>query len=331
MILHKAILKTPFEHFLKFSSQGKGINRRARIYSSDWQYHYDRSQRIIEDWLNRHSSASSINILGAGPLNDVPLESIKNFSKEKTAGSIIITDANIDFYPVWEDKLGDISFQPIVQDVSLKLADWLNYLTSTKFTSYELFLEALENIIDRRTTTAPIFYKANLNISLNLLSQIPIHWQEAVFLISRKRFGNRMTERKKDDLLKALNKSSSMLIESHLNHLIPTTKNPSNLIVFDYKYYFPEKNLLEIELDKSTLSILPTPKFHFKNEGENLIVEQDALFTFDLVKWICKLPATINFKILDSWIWKVVPDSSKMEKTESHFVTCIELSKSKKL
>lgn len=324
ILIDKILYRNLNEKYFGFKTQGSGILRRAKEYEHEWLPHLSNSKQIIADWLSNNSNRKVLSILGSGSLLDMP-ENIFNNSPRK----IILTDANINclrsIYSKQKEQFSSTTL--IFQDVSLVLKTWLEYLQASTNKSLDEFLVILRNLPKILPAPLNTFYRGDLMLSLNLTSQIPIHWNFAVNRIIENRYGKNKTLNYQEKTDRALIPSSQNLIEAHLNSLIPSRKKSSTLIITDLKYYFPDNQLQEIKI-KEPKSLVPEVEFITVTKGTaSTILEQDALYGFDLNNWLSKVSNTIGYNIINSWIWNLVPRNIRHEEQELHIVSALELFK----
>jgi hypothetical protein len=166
-----------------FISAGLGIQERYRRCKPYWDPHLS----LTKDFIAKTVSAcrpGSVTILGAGRLLDVPLESI---SDERRTVTFIDYDPSVK--SSWDRAARQLSTKNVATrqhflDVTGRLELWserLNLLPrhcSAEHSSQ--LLEALASTPQQITSLEKLLADQDMIISLNLLSQIPLYWEDRV-------------------------------------------------------------------------------------------------------------------------------------------------------
>ena len=316
-LLYSGVIEKTFH----FNALGRGILRRHKNYLKDWEPHLESTKSVFKSWLSKTTNKDSLNILGAGNLLDVPCPEVTGKFKK-----LFLSDIDINCLTTWRKKFSNTNFQPVLQDISLTLDSWSNSLTTTDFQNFGSFLEFTKVLHKLTPPTSLSFIKTQNVVSLNLLSQIPIHWQEAAFSIAKTRFNVSKNSEESDLLIQALIPTSSALIKSHLQSLLPIRKGDSSLIISDLKYFFLPKEVDEVKFKDKKDPLSPNVDFVSTKSGQLSIFEQDALCSFSLKNFLDNLPSNVCMQTFDPWIWNIVPKDSRREKKESHLVVAFALS-----
>ncbi len=291
-----------------FIKQSIGIFFRKKKYKSGWDTHLKNSSDFVyNNLIGASRKYDAITILGSGRLYDFPtgLE-CKNF---------ICVDRDplsIFSYPNKKTKNSSL----ILYDVSSLLDIWIVSLVQTNHSSIDDFLIHLKNIqIEHKLLSKNFCFKSKLTVSLNLISQIPVYWQDQVFRIIEGKFGTTHSQvnDQTESIILSLYPSCQYLIENHLKLLLNKNSNLKGIkIVIGDLSYIEGKNLNISTSDKnifddSSISI------NAKSKNEKVFL-QDALFGVD----IKKLLQTLNQKPRDTkqWIWKI--SNSNENKTSSY-------------
>jgi len=323
LILENILYNALSDRNFHVSAQTKGIRRRYFKYTEAWQPHLNKSKECISNWLDKLEDKKELQVLGAGELLDFPnKEVLESFQR------IYLTDINLKCSHAWkqlQSKLPKTEIVPVFQDATLILKEWSRLFTNLNSNKIEDYLNYLEAIPRTNPQQSHSFIKTKNIISLNLLSQLPIAWQEFVFSFLEKKFNKTYIKNYSDKILSSLTPCAHQLIESHLKGLVPI-KNGSSLIISDMKYFFPEDDSIIpsiLETDKTVL----IPEINFKNNTKknSVVLEQDALFGYNLNKKNILKSPSIQVLPIKNWIWNLVPHNSILEKKELHLVTAFQI------
>lgn len=307
------------EKFPSFKSQTKGILKRFSNYQS-WESHLKNTKEVSLNWANKLANKRELNILGTGSLIDIDLDQIEDYFNK-----IILTDASIYNKKIW-DKKNQSNLVYFISDVTGILLCWEENLSNCKFSKLDEYLEFIEDIHNKFPPPINNLYKAEYLLSLNILSQLPIYWQDFVFNFLENKLSKSTVNNKKELILRALIPSSKKIIESHLNELMPKKNGSSSLLICDLDYYFNLTNDLNVEIQNNNL--IPTIKIRGKNEEKIIISKQDALYEFDIKKFFLDISNKYSISVVNSWLWEVVPYGVS-EEQETHLVAAFEISHKK--
>lgn len=333
----------------EFELQGKFIRARSKD-NIDWSHHLSKSKSVIKDFTEKYSlSSKDISILGCGSLFDLPeslLAGSPSREKQLNRRILFLHDANPHCVRDWNTaqrkNRSNNPNSPFLNgtliDVSGILEIWGDYLIHQLSHNYSFkemieIIKEISNNYALKKNLKRSFIKASLNISLNILSQIPVYWQNLVFNLLRKKFGDKKCKEEEYSILSALLPSSTYLITSHLNELVPERKNQTSLVLTDINYHYIEgSHHIEIEKDGDQAKSYPINIKTIQN-SDNKEVEishqiQNALFSLTLKSWQKKLNEDIECKIISSWLWK--REESKNSTTYNE-VIAFSLSKKTKL
>lgn len=291
--------------YFGFSQQGKRIKKNSSYRDSKWDLHLNNTKEVIRNYLTKTKEISrkkSIAILGAGSLLDVPEELFKLDSY-----SIYLQDANPDCTEDWDIKTKIKSEKTTVNycilDITGQLNQWSSELLHKNPDSLKSALKIIKELETKRTNEAP-FIKSNHCISLNILSQLPVYWQDFVFAYLEKKFGKHEVKSEETKILQSLTPSCKVLIQNHLEQILPKKKNDSSLLIADTCYYYTPKNVSASVTDKNITSPL-----YFKSDAPVLKVEeQDALFSISLNSWHKEISKYIETNLIDTWVWNIRND-----------------------
>lgn len=228
----------------RFERVGRGIERRASMLHQHWEPHFARSRRAQAEWAAGLRDVDTLLVMGAGRLHD--------FDHQAFAGRvrrIILLDADPTCLPRWEmlreSLRGRCEVEFANRDVSGCLDAWESEFGNALKRDWEQTLELLRQI---PAPPPAELEPADAVLSLNLLSQIPIMWQDAVEEILRKRFSPAFVEKHEEQWLLALHPSAQSLVRQHLAGLASCGAGNILLITdLEYRYYYesPERGRME--------------------------------------------------------------------------------------
>lgn len=217
-----------------FISGGFGIAERFKRCKRYWEPHLKLSRAFISKGLY-DLNASSIAVLGAGRLLDVPLDAISTHAK-----GITLVDADPGVLPFWRRagrKVNTLlTFE--ICDVSGRIDVWTDSLSSLNPSctaeSAAAFLTSLSEA--RGPAPAPLG-TFEVVISVNLLSQIPLFWEDRV-RAAFPHLAQGPEAQMPDQLEKALARTKNLLIEEHLAALGAMSTNRIILITDSLFHYY---------------------------------------------------------------------------------------------
>lgn len=250
---------------------GLGIRGRARRFDSAWAPHLAQTKLAQQQLRNTVSERNSLLVLGAGELFDFETALIEKFS------SITFLDANPVCRKIWQRfaKRHPANYEFVIADASGVLEQRIEKLGST-LTGDISWTEALKRIgkIGVEGLRSAPFSGHSALISLNLLSQIPLIWQDAVEEILIKIFGRNFVNAHETEWLQAYGIGAEDLIHRHLKQLADSNA-PAILLITDLEY------------EKNSTEIIP------------------ALFN-------CDPTSLSNYQLAwkDTWTWEIAPKGS---------------------
>jgi hypothetical protein len=298
------ILFHPHPYF-GFSTQGKNIKRNATFFPERWNRHLIRTKDIISDFLKARPNRS-IGVLGAGSLLDIPEAFFQDYSCP-----IYLQDANPSCISDWEKATKNAKHPDRVHhcllDITGVLSEWSGILLDAEAKKIDPFLDALISIANSAAPDSS-FIKNSTCISLNILSQLPVYWQDFIFTCIQKKFGAAAIVRYEKEILDAVYPSCRLLVKNHLRQLLPEKKNERTLLITDIRYLYVPKNV------SPEISRTPEDEFQITYTSHNdtgyIVEEQDALFSVSLDEWNTTLPEKITCTVLDSWLWHMKQDKT---------------------
>ena len=137
-------------------------------------------------------------------------------------------------------------------------------------------------------------------VSLNLLSQIPVVWQDILEEILFARFGKTVVQTKEQQWLRAFSGGARWLVQQHLE-LLAKSRAENILVISDLEY------LSYDGLDPFPQHGAPLPvRWDGEWQGEQGIQYTlcPALFGLDLEK---QLPPGYSLAWKESWLWHIAP------------------------
>lgn len=185
---------------------GLGIETRSEKLRAYWSPHQERT-KAAQRWWN--ASGGLLTVLGAGRLLDFDGEAmLPRFEGFR------LVDADPLCRPVWGSRITK-PFEAVFTDVSGCIDDWVSQLP-LRIPRGAPWAETLDLIREHRA--APLAYAAPSDgvLSLNLLSQLPVGWQDGVESFLTGRFGKAQVERQEEEWLDAVRPGNRALVEQHL-------------------------------------------------------------------------------------------------------------------
>lgn len=275
-----------------FLRGGVGILERFKRCERYWAPHLKLSREFITRGLHDLERAQ-IAVLGAGRLFDVPLREMS-----EVAQGIALVDADPGAVPSWRKAQKNLSrstttFDFLVTDVSGRMDAWTTELgrlgpNCSEREAVELFtaLAASKGMTPFTTSTFDCI------LSVNLLSQIPLFWEDRV----RAKWPHLATgpeDRMSPKVEHALAASKKLLIQEHLQLIGNLSKRRVIILTDTLFHYYTKDNA------------------HWRTEealGENASITLPS-FT---------LTAT------DSWLWHLAPQGiERAEYGEIHKVSAL--------
>lgn len=218
-----------YPQFADFIDAGLGIEARARRLKDYWARHLELSKDFQRRVINR---GKRVGILGAGRLFDVDLEFLsRNFE------TIILSDADPGALAYWHRAArwlrNKVDFQFQIVDLTGVLGDWTRRLQA------DPTIETLQTL----ACSHILLPKAEVLVSLNLLSQISLYWRERALAVLRRR--RNLIAGAEGELpaeWEAPLQSSMQLLEQH--HLEALAQSGAGTVVLlsDRYWHFYERN-----------------------------------------------------------------------------------------
>lgn len=229
-----AQLLHPTTSRLGFPRMGLGIERRSVQLEEFWKLHLTQSRSRIAAWISesRKLGATEVEVivLGAGRLLDFDIHHALQHCVR-----ITLVDADPTTIHAWRPLLrrNKKSIRAVTCELTGSLSEWRNQLQALERQSFAEFLAALERWPSPRSTQdiatqlvgsepdaagAQRPKPTRLVLSLNILSQLPVMWQDIVFDELRLRFGP-LDESQQQAAVLALIRSAGSLVSQHFELL----------------------------------------------------------------------------------------------------------------
>ena len=265
-----------------YLSEGLGIycrSRRARRY---WAAHLALCKRFqAEAVASLHPEARRCTVLGAGRLLDLETAHLLLPGRETT-----LVDADPGAVASWRGftvaaKRGGALVSPGHREITGRILGWTAELERLMASGAALTSEALAETLWKLPALpkAPVALSAaDVVCSLNILSQIPIHWRERVLGLIR-RFSPRLfleDERLPEPLETAIERTMSLLQIEHLE-LLRQIGARLTILISDTEFYFYKQDTARWQVDKA-LYDCPAGSL---------------------------LPGTVRMR--DTWLWHIAP------------------------
>ncbi len=323
-------LRNPEAWRLGYLDSGLGIKRRYKNFSNRWQPHLDRCRTLQSAWTrgmepeaNSRKSRLSIAVLGAGRLYDVNVPALlSRFS------DIHLFDADPSARRDWRDlskrlKAG-AQLHEHIGDITGVIAKWSEALRAQahKFQGNNRSMEArwacaIETIAHIpndysspiAALTPPSTFRGSEQfdaiLSINLLSQIPLPWQDRISNTLRHYFPKSWIEAHEEEWLLAYLNGAEMLYEQHLRDLADSDAAKIMLIT-DLEYVtsgFRNQNS-----EREYVAALGRIELTTKSTGERFS----------------------NYKVADyqEWTWDIEPRHRRSRRQITHRVGSFQLERS---
>ena len=190
---------------VRYLNMGLGLENRARTLAPFWAEHLNRTRSAQARWAES-ARGEWLTVLGAGRLLDFNrMALLPHFAKLR------LVDADPLCPPIWKDvpKLAE----SVCVDITGCLPDWIETISHAR----KPWQETLQMIREQRAPVDVAYRaKGDALLSLNILSQLQIVWQEAVEAYLKRRFGKKFVEQNEAEWLEALRPGGQALVEQHL-------------------------------------------------------------------------------------------------------------------
>ena len=190
----------------RYLRQGLGIAERERKLRRFWTPHLERSKAVQRRWIEDFAGID-LAVLGAGRLFDFASDALpRHFQR------FLMIDADPSCADAWS-ALSGIEIEPRIGDVTGCLERWQQELN--RF--HGDWAAALAHIRQiSQPTDRPMPFAADAVLSLNLMSQLPIGWQDCAEDFLGRRFGARNAGQQESEWLAAVEPGAKWIVEQHL-------------------------------------------------------------------------------------------------------------------
>ena len=209
----------------RYLRQGLGIEQRARKLRKFWEPHLERSKAAQRRWIAEGVEGADLAVLGAGRLLD--------FASDAMAARFrrfLMIDADPSCAKHWA-ALG-VEVEPRIGDLTGCADRWRNELRGFRGSWVEM-LDHVRQIA--RPTDRAMPFAADAVLSLNVMSQLPIGWQDTVEDYLERRFGAFQLRSNETEWLAAVEPGAKWIVEQHLAALVASHAR-SILLITDAEY-----------------------------------------------------------------------------------------------
>lgn len=188
---------------VRYLRMGLGLENRARLLAPFWANHIERSRAAQARWAEG-KRGEWLTVLGAGRLLDFNRSALlPGFA------NLRLVDADPLCERFWRDLKKPLDAVRV--DMTGCLEAWFAGLSGLRLA----WPDTLEFV--RSLRAGPAYgTKSDAILSLNVLSQLPVVWQEGVEAILQRRFGRVFVEPHEGQWLDALRPAGQTLVERHL-------------------------------------------------------------------------------------------------------------------
>ncbi len=328
---------------------GRGIERSYRLSKPYWEKHFKETRSSINEWLDTYPQSGaheSLLILGSGHLLDLDVLSLtENFQ------TITLYDGDLSAQQQAVKKIQLLSLDDRISfhtsEISGVIQSWIEHLNSTprnldwigalRDTSQIVAASEIPKV-GGLPSSQFAGIQASAIISLNILSQIPLLWQEALerWLISR--FGTRFVIKNEREWLDAYLVGAQKLVHQHLRDLmLSPSKNILLITDLDYLYYSGISTFNRFIYQQEPVAFFREPNLKDswidvrEDRSSRLSFESvSALYVADSEEYIRSLAAEHQREIVSvrSWLWHISPlGIANKKKGEIHRVAAFSLTK----
>lgn len=210
----------------RFLRSGLSLAARSRELADAWAPHYDHCRAAQRRW---DATGIDLAILGAGRLADLDASSLAPRFRRA-----LLIDADPASQSHWR-RSGFTEIEPRIGDLTGVIASWAARLeTSPPRATWDATLDRIRAIVDP-AADSPMPFAADAVLSLNVLSQLPIAWQDMVERYLQRRFGRGPTRRREEEWLAAVDAGGAWIVREHLAALA-RSRARSILLLTDLDY-----------------------------------------------------------------------------------------------
>jgi hypothetical protein len=219
-----ARLRHPGPAAKQYLRAGLGLERRAQHLATFWNDHLSRTRAAQARWA-RDISGGLLTVLGAGPLFD-----FNSAALSPRVERFRLVDANPLCVDHWKHLEKPV--EPVITDITNSLEAWLQTLERPSGSWNETLSQIKSLSLEPKPGYVPV---TDCLLSLNILSQLEVGWQESVEPLLKKRFGSRFVHQHEQEWLQAIRPSSRVLAEQHLAAL-EASRALNILLITDAEY-----------------------------------------------------------------------------------------------
>jgi hypothetical protein len=282
-------------HVQRYLRMGLGIEARSETLREYWAPHQERTKATQRRW---DASGGLLTVLGAGRLLDFDAEAmLGRFDRFR------LVDADPLCRAVWDSRMTK-PFEAVFTDVSGCIDEWAARLPRQieRGTSLVETLDLIRGFCD----PPPAYHsQSDAVLSLNLLSQLPVGWQDSVESFLLGRFKKTHVERHEEEWLDAVRCGNRALVEQHLA-AFERTGAKSILLITDADYVQYSGRAY------SRRHWSPEPVRWSEDEGwsadEGVQWEvTPALEGVDVEEALHRLAPSYRIDWQDQWMWHISP------------------------
>ena len=190
----------------------------------------------------------------------------------------------------------------MITDITNSLGDWLRHLETATGSWSEVLSEIRTLSLTPKQGYVPV---TDSLLSLNILSQLEVGWQESIEPLLKKRFGGRFVHQHEQEWLQAIRPSSRVLAEQHLVAL-EASRAVDILLITDAEY-------VDYTGRKYSVNKWEAPPLTWSEKGwkadaavefevtpalEGLVIDRDSLN-----RWM----PSYQVQWRESWLWHISP------------------------
>lgn len=239
---------------LGFLQMGLAIRRRHKLLNVHWRNHLEQTRKAQQLWTAQTAGQDQdpgaderLVVLGAGCLYDLDLAALS-----RRYSTILLVDGNPLVKSAWRKAKRAYAGRTVIDfqinEISGALISWRRELAAAlrsaprNRAAWSSALSAVKNTdtaLLKHSLALPAAYdKPSAVISLNILSQIPLLWQDCLEAILVRRFGKRWVNEHQTEWFEAFYPSAKMLVAQHLSSIAQAAPNDILLITdLEYAYY----------------------------------------------------------------------------------------------
>lgn len=218
--------------YRRFARGGHNLALRYAALTPYWEPHLEATRTAQRGW---DVSGKRLLVLGAGRLLDFSIELASRFQE------VMLLDADPACGGKWRElgsKLkGRVAVDYDLRELTVKYDPWQMHLAdrlsrAAPRVRWQAALGTLAHMIE---VPSPHLPHADAVLSLNVLSQLPIGWQEIVEELLTESFGKKFVKEHEQEWMEALLPSGRTIVEDHFT-AIASTRCRHALVITDTDY-----------------------------------------------------------------------------------------------